>query len=517
MRFRDTAKEVGLHFGWTLPKEALTILTTLGNGCAFLDYDRDGWQDILLLGEGPCALFRSRGDGTFEDVTAATGLNPERGGKRVIWRGCAVGDYDGDGWPDLYLTGYQDAALLHNDGGKQWTERTREAGVESKEWGASTGFADLDGDGDLDLYAGNYVEFGPKSQQYCITGKDVQVGCPPTFYPLQRGRLFRNDAGRFTDVTATSGVLTAHGTALALAFCDYDRDGRIDFYVANDERPGDLFHNLGGMKFRNVGIASGTAYDAYGKTQAGMCADFGDYDRDGYLDLAVSTFSREGYSVYKNLEGTAFSHESHVLGITEVTTPLLGFGGRFADLDNDGWEDLIFANGHVYNATAELDPGVTFQQPLLLLRNEKGQSFRSQGTTAGEPFTRRLLGRGLATGDYDNDGRTDVLVTDLGGAPILLHNEAIRSGHWLTLVLAGPPGNPDAYGARVTVSAGGARSVREVTPVASYYSSSDPRPHFGLGEAQNADEMRFGGRMGWWSGTGMCRETASGWPPEDSH
>lgn len=492
MRFRDVAVEAGLHFRWMLPKEPLTILTNLGAGCAFFDYDRDGWQDILLIGEGRVALFHSLGNGKFEDVTEATGLNPKRNGATVAWKGCAVGDYDADGWPDLYLSAYQDAALLHNEAGKRWGERTHEAGVKSKAWGTSAGFSDLDLDGDLDLCVSNYLEFGPHSQKYCRAANGVQISCSPSSYPTQKGHLYRNDSGgHFTNITKEAGLEAAHGGALALSFCDYNQDGRPDFYFANDERAGDLFQNLGDLKFRNVGVTNGVAYDAFGKAPAGMCADFADYDRDGYQDLVVSNFSGEGYGVYRNIQGVTFAHESQRLGVTDLTLPLLGFGGRFVDLDNDGWEDLIFANGHVFEAVEKIQPGVAFRQPLLLLRNEKGQTFRSQGAVAGEPFTRRLLGRSLATGDYDNDGRADLLVTDMDGSPLLLHNEAPQAGHWISLVLEGLPGNPDAYGTRVTVRAGGARSIREVTPVASYLSSSDPRPHFGLGSASRAEEIEI--------------------------
>jgi len=487
IRFEETALRAGLRFQWKLPdRSPLSAPETFGCGCGLLDYDRDGHLDVLLVGEPRCALFRGRGDGTFVDVTAETGLRL----RPADWKGCAVGDYDGDGWPDLYLTGFHDAALLRNDRGRRWEERTGAAGVRNTGWGSSAGFADLDHDGDLDLFVGNYVHFGPGSQKYCDFPPGVRTACPPHYYQPDFGRLFRNDGkGRFTDVSRQSGVRGgAHGNALAVGFCDANADGKTDFYVANDGKPCDLFLNQGGLRFRNIGEESGTAYDSRGHTQAGMCVDFADYDRDGWIDLVVSAFSGEFYSLYRNREGRYFNHESVATGLAAATRHRLGFGGRFLDVDNDGWQDLLFANGHVYDQAEKIEPGVKYRQPLLLLRNREGTRFEDIGASAGEAFARLLLGRGLATGDIDNDGRVDALVVDYGGRPILLMNRS-SGGHWISLSLEGTRGNPAAFGARVSVRAGGAVHVREVSAASSYLSSSDPRAHFGLGETARADEV----------------------------
>lgn len=487
VRFRDVAAEAGLDFRWQLASLPLTAQQSFGCGCAFFDYDRDGLLDILLVGEPRSALFRNRGNGTFEDVTERTGLNP----RHAEWKGVAVGDYDGDGWPDLYLTAFGDSALLRNEAGRRWVERTREAGVVNRRWGSSAGFADLDHDGDLDLFVGNYVHFGPTSQQYCIFPPGVKTGCPPVYYPTDYGRLFRNDGnGRFTDVTRASGVHTSRGANLAVGFADVDNDGRTDFYISNDGQLCDLMRNEGApgtLRFRNVADETGAAFDITGGRQAGMSVDFADFDRDGWQDLLVTTFSGETYSLYRNERGAAFVHRGNRLGVAAATHRLLGFGARWLDADNDGWPDLIFANGHVYDRVAEIEQGVSFRQPTLFMRNEGGTAYRRMA--AGPDLDRPILGRGLATGDFDNDGLVDVLVVDYSGAPLLLRNETPNPGTWLGLIMEGPRGNPSALGARVTVRAGGYTSTRDVSTAAAYLSSSDPRPHFGLGRAVQADEV----------------------------
>jgi hypothetical protein len=281
---------------------------------------------------------------------------------------------------------------------------------------------------------------------------------------------------------------TTHGKALALAFCDFNDDGRIDFYLANDGTPGDLMQNLGGGRFRNVGMESGAAMGALGQAQAGMGADWADFDGDGLFDLAVSAFSGEPYSVYRNIGGT-FEHAAAALGIAEPTTPTLGFGTKFVDADNDGWSDLVFVNGHVYDRAADVEPGSSYRLPTMLFHNQRGERFIDAAASAGEGFTRPIVGRGIASGDFNNDGRPDLLVVDYEGRPLLLRNDTANSNHWLVVDLRAAGNNGRAYGARVEVKAGGRRWVGQVSPASSYLSSSDPRVHFGLGGATSIDAV----------------------------
>jgi len=303
--------------------------------------------------------------------------------------------------------------------------------------------------------------------------------------------LYRNnDDGSFTDVTAVVGMGDSHGKTLAVGWCDYDDDGDPDLYLANDGVAGDLYRNDRG-RFTNVGLISGTAFGLNDTPQAGMCVDWGDYNRDGLFDLVVTAFSDEPYSLYRN-EGGLFENQSAEVGLAEPTRKPLGFGGRFIDVDNDGWQDLIFANGHVYDQSAKIDAASPYRQPTLLFRNEAGGRFRDVSASAGEAINRPIVGRGLATGDYDNDGRLDVLIVDYEGAPILARNVTAETGHRLQANLrAGPPGtkNRFAWGAKVVVEAGGRRWLTQVNPCSSYLSSSDPRVHIGLGSVSRVDSV----------------------------
>ncbi len=491
--FQDVARKAGLQFRWGHGgKTPLTNLESFGCGCAFWDFDGDGWLDILLVGEPVCALYRNvpgeSGGRRFADVTRSTRLDRTRG----PWKGCAVADWDDDGDLDLFLSGYHTAALLRNDSGRL-VDVTRAAGLRHAGWGSSAGFADYDRDGDLDLFVGNYVKFGPGSVKYCTFRHGVRGGCPPRVYPAEKGVLYRNDGGRFRDVTARAGMSDTHGKTLAIGWCDYDDDGDPDLYLANDGELGDLYRNEGG-RFTNVGILTGTAFGLNHQAQAGMGVDWADYDRDGRFDLVVTAFSDESYSLYRNLGGF-FRNVSAEAGIAAPTFKPLGFGCRFLDVDNDGWPDLVFANGHVYDQAGKMDPLTPYRQTTQLFRNEgPGRAgpvrFTDVSAAAGEPFRRPIVGRGLATGDFDADGRVDLLVVDYEGAPLLLRNTSETPHHWLRLRLdARGPRNRFAYGARVIVEAGAARYVAEVSPVVSYLSSSDPRPHFGLGAAAAVDDV----------------------------
>jgi hypothetical protein len=510
--FRDVTPGSGLHFipageraGAPRTGPPRTILETAGHGCAFLDVDGDGQLEILLVGQPRCALYRRRegrapGTPEWEEITAAAGLD-----RPGYWMGCATGDFDNDGRVDLLLTGYRCAALLRNEGGR-FRDVSAAIPLDRDAWSTSAVFFDADGDGWLDLYVGAYVRFDRTTLQLCDYS-GVRAACPPTYYDPERGRLYRNRGnGTFADATRASGLKATHGKTLGVAAADADGDGRPDLYLANDGVPGDLYRHRSG-RFQNIGVESGTAFNYESREQAGMGVDWGDYDGDGRLDLVVTTFQHEPTSLYRNEGRAAFREEAFPAGIGDATLNRLGFGVRFFDADNDGDLDLIQANGHVQDTVAQILPGVTFAQPTLLFENVGSGQFRDVSAAAGAALSRPIVGRGLAVGDYDNDGRLDVLIADLDGPPLLLRNETPPSGHHLTLRLVGSvrPRTPntgraigaavgrasprDATGARITLHAGGRTQVREAGTGGSYLSASDPRVHFGVGPATAVDSV----------------------------
>lgn len=478
----NVAQKAGLKFRWyhhgTGP---WTILDAAGVGCAFLDYDNDGWMDIFLVGWPRCALFHNNHDGTFTDVTKKAGITRE--GK---WGGVCVGDYDNDGYEDIYVSGFHCAMLLHNNRHGGFTDVTAKAGLSERQWGTCCAFFDADNDGKLDLLVGHYVQTGPPYPWYCTGATGVTAGCRPLAYPAQMPRLYHNNGdGTFTDVSKKAGLETGHGKDLGIQFFDYDNDGKTDFYLANDGIAGDLFHNLGGGRFQNVAVAAGCAFSMDGDAQGGMGVDCADYDRDGKQDLMVSNFQDETYSLYHN-DGGSFSVVSESAGLGS-TRNSVGFGAKFIDFNDDGWPDLVFANGHVFDTIHKADPRLYFRQPILLYRNEHGR-FKLV-PNPGPGFSKPIVGRGLAVGDLENNGSQDLLIVDIDGTPVLLHNIAARKNHWIGIRLIGVRSNRDGYGARVTVKYGGVQRFQDFTPAGSYQSSMDPRIHFGLGSAAAIKEV----------------------------
>lgn len=473
--FVDVAQKAGIAYRWVIKgKRPLTILQTIGNGCAFLDYDGDGNLDVLLVGPR-VALYRGDGKGNFADVSARAGLDRLAGD----FLGCAVGDYDGDGDPDVYLTAYRGGALLRNDGGR-FLDVSRAAGIAPQPWGSSAAFGDVNGDQRLDLYIGNYVVFGPHEIQLCDFN-GIKGSCGPRFYKPERGVLYLNKGrGRFRDVTRAWHADRVSGKALGVAFADPDNSGRDSIAIANDEVPGDLLKAVG-SRFVNVGPNSGTAFDSDGSVHGGMGVDWGDYNNDLRLDLVVAAFAHEPDCVYRNEGEGLFTELSAPLRLRDPTLPYIAFGAKWLDFDNDGWLDLMFANGHVQDNVADLDPRVSYKEPTQLFRNLEGRQFQDLGSEAGEDLRRRIVGRGLAVGDYDSDGLLDALVVDCEGGPLLLHNESANTGHWLTCRLLGARSPRDGTGAVVTLDAGGRKQVRRCGTDGSYMSASDSRVHFGAG------------------------------------
>lgn len=485
--FQDVSASAGIHF--TLGhggRSPLTILETLGSGCALFDADGDGWLDLLLLGPNKAVLYRNNHEGGFEDVTAASGL--KQAGE---WQGAATGDYDNDGRTDLFVSGYRRAALYHNEGGGRFRDVTKASGLESRLWGASACFVDVDNDGFLDLYVDHYVRFLPDSNKFCLQG-GVMSTCGPTNYDPERGTLYHsNRDGTFTDETAKRGMADAHGNALGVAIADYDGDGWVDIAVANDQLPGDLYRNKGRGVFENVGLMSGTAYDAQGNAHAGMAADWGDYRADGRLALFVTTYQHQPKSLYAQTAPGLFTDESYNAGIGQATVNAVGFGAKFLDFDNDGLPDIAIANGHAVDNIAQTDHTTTYPQLPNLFRNMGGGKMQDVTAQAGPDFNRPIVGRGLAVGDWDNDGRVDMVMMDIEGHPLLLRNTCASSGHWLSLRLRGTRSNRDGIGAHLSVHAGGRAWRQVVSSGGSFLSASDIRAHLGLGSAAQAERIEI--------------------------
>ncbi len=486
IRFVDVAQKAGLNYRFSVTGlRPPDILQTIGNGCALLDYDNDGNLDVLLVGTDHLALFRNNGRGHFRDVSQAMGLDKLRG----HFLGCAVGDYDNDGYDDVYISGYRTALLLHNEAGKGFKDVTQAAGLKPQPWGTACTWGDIDNDGRLDLFVGNYAKFDPKTSKRLCTEKGGHVnGCGPLNYFSLTGVLYHNDGGgKFRDVTDIWHP-SKFGKTLGAAFADYDRSGRAGLALANDEQYGELHQNMGNT-FQEVGGRHGVALDTRLRVHGGMGMDWGDYDNDGWLDQVVATYQEEPKCIYHNQGRGFFEDESYKVGIEAMTAPYVAFGVKWLDFDNSGWLGLMIANGHVDDDIARMDPTTTYRQPTQLFRNLRGKRFADLSTQSGPDLQRPIVGRGLAVGDFDNDGRVDALVVDSEGAPLLLHNQSRPVGHWLSFKLVGTKSNRDGIGALVTVTAGGLTQTRLCHTDGSYLSASDVRVHVGLGKAAVAETV----------------------------
>jgi hypothetical protein len=449
-------------------KSPLNILETAGGGCAFLDFDSDGWPDILLVGPHNAALYRNLGRGRFEDVTSMSGIDPSR-----IWMGCAIGDYDGDGRPDIFLTGFRCCALLHNEGGRRFRDVTRVSGIGQLPWSLSAVFADLDGDGRLDLFVTQYVNFTHSAPALCTVGS-LQSACGPEVYRPLSGKMYRNlDGRRFRSVPWKDSGKTWGALA-----SDLTGTGRPCLYLANDMVPCDLWVREG-AGWKNIGPISGTGYDSQGNVQGGMGVDSGDYDNDGRLDLIVTTYFGQQISLYHNDGGDIFSVASGRSGLGSPTIPLVKFGVAFVDLDNDGWLDIVTANGHVRDNVKRLDASQSYAQFMQVFRGENGR-FEEHSTGSGVRGVGPIVGRGLAIGDFNRDGRQDVLVCNLEGRAILLENRS-TGGHWLEVSLRSAGPNRAGVGALLQLKSGPFRQIQEVKTCGSVMSGREPVAHFGLG------------------------------------
>jgi len=468
------------------------LIETMPGGVALLDYNNDGLLDIFFVNGGHVTspmktpedfdrsnprywnrLYRQNKGGSFTDVTEQAGL--AKAGDGNYGMGVAVGDYDNDGHPDLYVTSYGKNILYHNNGDGTFTDVTAKAGVAAGGWSVSAGFFDYDNDGKLDLFVTRYMEWDTKHSKNC--GGNYHTYCPPEEFPSTTSILYHNNGdGTFTDVSQRSGIAARKGRALGVAFADYDGDGFTDIFVANDGMQQYLFRNNGNGTFTELGLEAGTALSEDGRRLSGMGVVFQDYDNDGRPDVIVTQLPREIYGVYHNDGDGSFSYRSLETGLGTLSSGSSGWGVGLEDFDNDGWKDLFVAQGHVLDNVEQIDPSLHYLEPPLLALNHNG---RFERTDSGS--TVPAAARGVAFGDLNNDGWQDAVVTTLGGHPQVLLNRGGKM-HWLVITLRGTRSNRDGFGARVQVNG----QTRFATSAGSYLSSSDKRLHFGLGTAEKA-------------------------------
>jgi len=469
---------------------------TVGAGVAFFDYDNDGWMDIYLVNSGAAdfyapsaplknALYRNNRDGTFTDVTERAGVPGGRFGM-----GVAAGDYDGDGHADLFVTNYGPDILYRNRGDGTFADVTQKAGVAADGWSTCAVWFDYDADGRLDLFVSSFVHFDKSQHRLCVDKTMTQnYYCIPRVFKPRPSRLFRNRGdGTFADVSAESGIAASPGKSFGAVATDVNNDGLSDLFVANDTMPNFLFVNRGRGKFEEAGLEAGVAYGEAGTPRSGMGVDAGDFDGDGWQDLFVANIDQEFFSLYHNQKDLTFTDEPGE--IAPATQLLSGWGLKFFDYDNDGDPDLLLANGHPDDMVESKSARVKYREPLLLFENT-GRAYRNVSAQAGAVFAKNFSARGLAVGDYDNDGDLDVIVSNNGGAPLLLRNEGGSRGHWLGLQLVATKSNPAAVGAHITWQAGGVRRSRLKTGGGSYLASHDPREILGLGAATKIDALEI--------------------------
>jgi hypothetical protein len=495
VEFTDITGQAGIRWGIKqLAPGIKYLIETMGGGGGFLDYNGDGLLDIYLVcySQTPQAdpkaklkdaLYRNNGDGTFTDVTESASIN-----NATVGMGMAAGDYNNDGRTDLYVTGYGASRLYRNNGDGTFTDVTERAGVNNRLWGTSAAFFDYDADGYLDLYVCNYMNFDPAGKVPC----DMFDGRPYCYVSKFKGSppvLYRNNRdGTFTDVSAKAGIHGHAAKGMGVVAFDYNDDGRADIYQANDSDPNFLFRNNGDGTFTEVGFEAECALDPNGEARGGMGVDAEDLDGDGHQDIFVTNFSQQTNAFWHNNGDGTFSETTYELNLARVSIPVSGFGTRFLDYNNDGLADLFVLNGHPFEPIQKVFPETTYAEPPFLFENT-GKNFREAAAGHGAALKKFYLGRGLATGDIDNDGDTDLLLMNAGEPPALLRNDGGNRNNWLGLRLVGSKSNRDAIGAKVTIKVGAARRFKQLLGGTSYCSASDPRLLFGLGAGRKVDEV----------------------------
>jgi hypothetical protein len=495
--FVDITQKSGVNFRYQASHTSKKyLIETMGPGVAVFDYDNDGRLDIFLVNGAPLddptplgtipkksgsmfwnRLYHQKADGTFEDVTQKAGLQGEGYGM-----GVAVGDYDNDGYEDLFVTGFGGNHLYHNNGNGTFTDVTAKAGVGGSGWSTSAAWVDLDGDGYLDLVVLRYLDWD-FADVWCGEHREgYRAYCHPENFKAVSPLVYHNNGdGTFTEVAAKLG-LAKPAKGLGVAFEDYDKDGHLDLFFANDSMLEYLYHNKGDGTFEEVGLTAAVAADADGRTYAGMGVDFADYRNTGWPSLLVTDLANQRYSLYENNRDGSFNYVSQETGIGKMTLLHSGWGVRFFDYDNDGWKDLMIAQGHDLDTIELTAPTLRYREHLLLAHNDHGKGFTDVSSESGEVFRQNWVGRGLAIGDLDNDGRLDAVVTTNDGPAYVLHNEILTTNHWLLLKLVGHKSNRDAIGAQIKMVTGDGPQYAMVTTAGSYLSSGDKRVHFGLGK-----------------------------------
>jgi hypothetical protein len=499
VRFTDRTAESGIAFTHQSSATANKyLIETMGGGVALVDYDNDGRLDVFFTngakiqdpmpaGTQPDKsdpaywnrLFHQKTDGTFEDVTEKAGLTGMP--QSYYGMGVAAGDYDNDGFVDLYVTNYGGNTLYRNNGDGTFDDVTKATGVGGSGWSASAGFFDYDNDGKLDLFVTRYVDWTFQNNRYCGEKKPgYRAYCHPDNFDGMTNILYHNDGnGRFTDVSEKAGIADPNGKGLGVAFADFDRDGFIDVYVANDSVQSFLYHNDGNGTFTEAGLTAGVGFSEDGKTFAGMGVDFADYDNNGRPDIVVTDLSNERYKLFQQNEDGSFRDVTSASGLGGATLPFSGWSTSLFDYDNDGWKDIFVAQGHVMDTIEKTSPNLRYLQPPLLLRNESGRFVRM---IAGEPFQSDWAGRGAAFGDLDNDGDLDIVVSNVGQKAIVLRNDGGNRNHWIELRTVGVKSNRDGIGCQVkVVSTSGLTQYFTINTAVGYQSASDRRLLVGLG------------------------------------
>ena len=503
-QLEDITAKTGINFQHTSDPAKKYIIESMTGGVVIVDYDRDGWPDIYftnapsvamaLKGEkAHSALYHNNHDGTFTDVTEKAGV-----GTPCFAMGGSVGDFDNDGWPDIYVTCLGGNVLYHNNGDGTFTDVAKKAGVTDGRWSAGSAFGDFDGDGFLDLAVVNYVDFrlddlpGFGSAPNCkYRGLDVQ--CGPRGLKGAGDSLFHNNGdGTFTDVTKAAGVSDPNGYyGMQVMWADFNNTGRPDIYVANDSTPKFLYKNEGNGKFTEIGLESGTAVDEDGSEQASMGLAIGDYNHTGRPSIYVTNFSDEYSVLFRNDGNWNFTDVSYKSGVAVPSLPKVKWGTAFVDFDNDGWLDLIAVTGHVYPQVDLLPSGARYRESGIYQMNQRDGTFCDASTQGGAAIQELRVSRGVASADLFNDGQVDIVINDLDGAPQILRNHGQPDNHWVSFELAGTKSNRIAIGARLKLVAGGMTQTDEIHSGASYLSQHDLRAHFGLGKATKIDSLEI--------------------------
>ena len=500
--FVDIAGSAGITFQHTnAASPEKYLIETMGSGCGWIDFDQDGLLDLYLVNGAPTnvskppltlgsALYRNNGDGTFTDVTEKAGVRAEG----VFGMGVAVGDFDNDGFPDLFVCGYGRSILYRNNGNGTFTDVTKRAGVENAgRWAASAAWFDYDNDGRLDLVIANYVDWSPERNFYCgDRGPGMRSYCHPDDFNPEPPTLFHNNGdGTFTDASKSSSLASKAGNGLGVVTFDYDDDGWQDIFIANDHMPNSLFHNNRNGTFSEVGYLAGVAVSSDGQFEAGMGTDAADTTNNGRMDLVVMHLDMQLARLYQNLGDGTFEDATARSKLSYSTFHMSEFGTKLFDYDNDGWRDLFMANGHVLDNIQRYRAEVSYAEPKLMFRNIGQGVFENVSDRLGPDFVLPRVSRGAAVGDFDNDGDLDILVNNCGQTPQLLRNDGGNRNHWLEILLMGTKSNRDGVGARVKLVSGDLVLHDQRKGGMSYQSAQDPRLHFGLGQRTKIDSIEI--------------------------